>query len=140
MEHMQTMRMWKITQELKLDQAGAAKVFPLLAKFDEQERDLARTRHEIFRNLRAELQAAAPDNKKLNGLIDQAMAHRARLAALAQEKFAALRKVLTPVQQARIMMLLPNIEEGFRQRIRETMGGGRRRMYGPGYAPDLPPQ
>jgi Spy/CpxP family protein refolding chaperone len=124
-EQMQTMRMWRITQELKLDQATAAKVFPLLAKMDEQERELARGRMDTFRALRQELDAPAPDNKRVNGFIDQMIAQRTRRAAFENERLTALRKVLSPVQHAKMMMLLPRIEEGFRQRIRESMRGRR---------------
>ncbi len=127
-DQMQTMRMWKITEELKLNEAMAAQVFPLLARLDERERDIARERGDIFRGLRAELDASAPNNGRINAFIDRFIANRARKVALEQEKVTSLRKVLSPVQQAKILMLLPRIDEGFRHRIRETMMRGR----GPG--------
>lgn len=124
-DQMQTMRMWKITEELKLNEATAAQVFPLLARLDEQEREIARERGEIFHQLRNEVQAPAPDSARIGSLIDRFVANRARKVALEQEKLAALRRILTPVQLAKILMLLPRIDEGFRHHIRETMNGGR---------------
>ncbi len=121
MDQMRTMRMWRITQELKLDEATAAKVFPLLARSDDQDREVGRECGEIFRSLRDQLLSATPDSMVVNGLIDRLISNRARKMALEQEKVIALRKTLSPIQQAKLLMLLPRIEEEFHQRIREAM-------------------
>ena len=41
-------RMWKLTDALKLDEATAARVFPLLSKYDDQERTLGHERGQTF--------------------------------------------------------------------------------------------
>jgi Spy/CpxP family protein refolding chaperone len=120
MDHMRTVRMWKLTEELKLDQATAAKVFPLLAKFDDRAREIGRERHELRLSLWKELRAEKPDDARINGLIDRLTANRARRPTLEEERWNALRQVLTPVQQAKLTMLLPQLEEGFRRRIRDA--------------------
>ncbi len=120
LDQMRAMRMWRITNELKLDESTAAKLFPLLAHADEQERDLGKERGEIIRALRDQMAAAAPDSSAVNGLIDRMVANRARRMTQEQEKFSAIRKVLNPIAQARLMMLLRRIEDEFHQRIREA--------------------
>src|SRR5262245_21859013 len=50
-DQMRALRMWKVTEELKLDEAGAAKVFPLLARFDDKIRELGKSRRETMRVL-----------------------------------------------------------------------------------------
>jgi Spy/CpxP family protein refolding chaperone len=116
-------RMWKMTDALKLDEATAAKVFPLLSKFDDQERNLGHERGETYRELRQVIEAPSPDAARIDALINRLLALRARRQALEAEKTAALRKILKPVQMAKLMMLAPRLEEGFRQRIREAIEG-----------------
>ena len=57
-DQMRAERMWRMTEELKLDEATAAKVFPLLAKFDERVREVGKERAEIVGAMTAELAAA----------------------------------------------------------------------------------
>ena len=57
---MRALRAWRIVDELKLDESASARLFPILAKFDEREMSLAVERRDIARELRAELGARAP--------------------------------------------------------------------------------
>jgi Spy/CpxP family protein refolding chaperone len=118
-------RMWKLTEALKLDEATAARLFPLLAKFDDQERAIGKERGPIVRDLRDAVDAASPDANRINGLVEKLMGIRARRQALEAEKLASVRKVLTPAQMGKLMLLAPRIDEGFRERIREAVQSAR---------------
>jgi Spy/CpxP family protein refolding chaperone len=133
-DQMRAERMWRLTDALKLDEASAAKVFPLLSKYDEQERTLGHERGQTYRDLRDATEAATPDTPRIGALVDKLLALRARRQALEAEKVTALRKVLTPVQMAKMMLLVPRIEDGFRQRIHEAIDGTRDEAANP--APD----
>jgi Spy/CpxP family protein refolding chaperone len=113
--------MWKLTEELKLDQAAAAKVFPVLAQFDEKGKDISKERWELAGDVREQVQSGKPDDRKLRQLIDQLQANQQRRNALDEERFKALRQALTPLQQAKLLLLLPRIEDDFRHRIREAI-------------------
>jgi Spy/CpxP family protein refolding chaperone len=116
-------RMWKLTDALKLDEATAAKLFPLLSKYDEQERNLGRERGETHRELRAATEAPNPDIGRVDALIDKLIALRGRRHDLEVEKLGALRKVLKPLQMAKLMMLVPRLDESFRRRIHDAIEG-----------------
>jgi Spy/CpxP family protein refolding chaperone len=124
-DQMRADRMWKLTDALKLDEATAARVFPLLSKYDDQERTLGQDRAQAFRELRQAIEAAAPDGARINTLVDRLIALRARRQALGTEKTRELRKMLTPVQMAKLMIITPRLEEGFRQRIHDAIDGQR---------------
>jgi hypothetical protein len=135
LDQMRAMRMWKLTEELKLDQATAAKVFPVLADFDERGRALGRERGDIARELHELVRgdaatgkpaARAPDDQKLRPLVDRLLANQARRTALDDERFKALRPALTALQQAKLLLLLPRIDEDFRHRVREALDAQRR--------------
>jgi Spy/CpxP family protein refolding chaperone len=116
-------RMWKLTDALKLDEASAARVFPLLSKYDEQERSLGRERGETHRELRQIVESPSPDTARLDALIDKLVALRGRRHELEVEKLAALRKVLKPLQMAKLMMLVPRMDDSFRRRIHDALEG-----------------
>lgn len=122
-EQMRTMRMWKLTEELKLDEATAARLFPLLAKFDEQMRELGKERGEVYRTLSEEMKLATPDSNKLLSLVDRLSTNRAKRSTHEAERWVAIRKVLSPIQQAKMILLMPRMEEAFRHKIRESLGG-----------------
>jgi hypothetical protein len=121
MDQMRTMRMWKLTEELKLDQATAAKVFPVLAQYDEKGKAISKERWELARDVQDQVEAGKPDESRLRKLIDQLQGNQARRNALDEERFKALKTALTPLQQAKLLLLLPRIEDDFRHRIREAI-------------------
>lgn len=125
-ERMRALRAWKIVDELKLDQATSARLFPILSKYDDRELTLMKERRDIIRDLRAETESTTPNNSKLTAAIDRLVALRSRQQSLQDEKFRELRKVLTPAQQAKLVLLLPRIERGFIHRIREVSEEQRR--------------
>ncbi len=121
-DQLRTYRMWKITEELKLDQATAARLFPIFARYDEQSMDVGRQWGETYRDLKLALEAQKPDNARLETLMDRFVALRARRGTLEVDRSVAVRKVLTPVQSAKLIMLLPRIDDSFRHRIHEALG------------------
>jgi hypothetical protein len=126
LDQMRAIRMWKLTEELKLDQATAAKVFPLLAEFDDRSRDIGRERFEIAREVNTQMRSGRPDDKQLQVLINRLLANQNRRQALEDDRWKALRPSLTPLQQAKLLLLLPRLEDDFRRRIREAVEEQRR--------------
>jgi len=121
-DQMRAMRMWKLTEALKLDQDTAAKVFPLLAQYDERAAALAKERGQIARGVHQEMRSpGGPNRAKLDGLIDGLLANQRKRHELDEERFKALRQALTPLQQAQLLLLLPRLEDDFRHRIREAI-------------------
>ena len=122
LERMRAQRAWRIVEELKLDETASARLFPILAKYDEQELALAAERRDIAQELRGLLAAPRPDDAKLTAAIERMLANRVKRHALKDERIKELRKVLTPVQQAKLVLLLPRLEREFAQFIREVAG------------------
>ena len=122
LERMRALRAWRIVEELKLDESTSARLFPILARYDEQELALAAERRDIAMELRALLAVPQPDDAKLTAAINRMLANRAKKHALRDERINELRKVLTPVQQATLVLLLPQLEREFAQFIRDVAG------------------
>ena len=123
LERMRALRAWRIVDELKLDENASAHLFPILARYDDQELALAAERRDIAQEIRTLLAAPQPDDAKLTAAINRMVANREKRHAMKDERLKELRKVLTPVQQAKLVLLLPRLEREFAQFIRDVAGG-----------------
>lgn len=122
LDRMRTLRAWRIVEELKLDEATSARLFPILSRYDDRELALANEKRDIMREIRAQVETARPDEGKLSKAIDRLMETRARRHALQDERFKEMRKVLTPTQQAKLALLLPRLEREFARWIHDVAG------------------
>jgi Spy/CpxP family protein refolding chaperone len=134
LERMRALRAWKIVEALKLDEATSARLFPILSRYDEREMAIAAERHVIMRDLREATEAAHPDDARLTATLNKLLANRAAQRALHDDRIKDVRKVLTPVQQAKLVLLLPRMEHDFAGWIHEASGRGG----GPGPGGDDP--
>ena len=123
LERMRALRAWRIVEELKLDESASARLFPILAKYDAEELALADERRDIANEIRTLLAAPQPDDTKLNAAINRMLANRHKRITSKDERIKEVRKVLTPVQQAKLVLLLPRLEREFAQFIRDVAGG-----------------
>jgi Spy/CpxP family protein refolding chaperone len=123
LERMRALRAFKIVEELKLDENASARLFPILAKFDEREMALASERRDIVRELRAQVDAPRPDDARITKTIERLLANRSRRHQLHDDQIKELRKVLTPVQQAKLALLLPRLERDFAQWVHDSGRG-----------------
>jgi len=123
LERMRALRAWKIVEELKLDEATSAHLFPILARYDDQELALAAERRDIAEEIRTLLAAPRPDDTRLTAAINRMVVNSEKRHAMKDERLKELRKVLTPVQQAKLVLLLPRLEREFAQFIRDVAGG-----------------
>jgi Spy/CpxP family protein refolding chaperone len=123
LERMRALRAWRIVEELKLDESTSARLFPILAKYDEQELALADERRDIAHEIRTLLAAPKPDEVKLNAAIDRMLANRRKRIASKDERIKDVRKVLTAVQQAKLILLLPRLEREFARAIQDVAEG-----------------
>ena len=123
LERMRALRAWRIVDELKLDESASARLFPILAKYDAEEVALADERRDIATEIRKLLAAPQPDDAKLNVAINRMLANRHKRIASKDERIKEVRKVLTPVQQAKLVLLLPRIEREFARFIHDVAEG-----------------
>jgi Spy/CpxP family protein refolding chaperone len=122
-ERWRMMRMWKLTDSLALDEATGSKLFPLLNRYDDQEDSVHRELRDTQGKLRDALKSGKPDGKKLTEWVDRIVKAHERLGALRQERIRESRKLLTPVQQAKLALLLPRIERHFHRMVEKAMHG-----------------
>lgn len=118
-QRIRALRAYTLTEELALDEPTAAKLFPTLAKFDEEFDKLLVARIDIQRRLESARDLRDP--KAVDKLIDEAVANQRALWDTEDKRLAQLRKILTPAQTARVIVVLPRMERKIQNQLRRAV-------------------
>jgi hypothetical protein len=118
-KRIRALRAYTLTDELQLDSRTAGKLFPLLARFDDELDKLLDARADIVRRL--EKSAQVTDPKQLDKLIDDAIANQRAMWDTEDKRLAELRKILTPAQTARVLVVLPAMERKIQNQLRRAV-------------------
>ena len=125
-QRIRALRAWKLTEELKLDEATAARLFPIINRYDEKFEALTAENRRLRRQLEALLDSGKNDartNKTIDQLIDRMTAQQQKGWDLQRARFGDVRKALTARQAARAFVLLPEIDRQLRRQIRRALNG-----------------
>ena len=120
----ETVRLWRLTEELKLDEKTGAKLASFLSAMDEQRRGLMRERMETMRDLRTILKVGNPDEKKLKTDLDKLEKNRRDMVGLEEKEINGLKEILTIEQQARYVIFQQEFRREMRGMIAGARGGG----------------
>ena len=116
------LRAYTLTEELQLDETTAGKLFPILAKYDDELDRLLVQRADLERRLKASNDVKDP--RALNTLIDEAVANQKAFWDSQERRVAELRKILTPAQTARLLVVLPAFERRIQNQLQRAIRGG----------------
>ena len=122
-KRIRAMRAYTLTEELALDEQTAARLFPLLARYDDEIDKLLERRVDVQRRLRRA--DALRDPRSIDRLIDEALANQRGFWELEDRRIAELRKVLAPAQAAKLLVVLPELERKIQNQLRKAILHGR---------------
>lgn len=134
----EAIRIWRLTEELKLDAGSSARLASLLGPLDQKRRELLREQIELMKELRSSLRAARPDEGKIKSLLENFEHNNHAMQELRDREIKGLKEVLTTEQQARYLLF----QQEFQREMREMISGARsgdqgRGGMGPGNAPGM---
>ena len=136
-QRIRIMRAMVLTEQLDLDEATAGKMFPILGRYDDELAKLLGERASLRAKLDRARTGAAGD---INRLLDQLVANQRARWSAEEQRFADLRALLTPVQAAKLLDLLPEVDRkilrGLRGAVSDDNDDARR---GPDLGGDLVP-
>jgi Spy/CpxP family protein refolding chaperone len=121
LKKIEAVRIWRLTEELKLDQATAAKLSAFLSSFDQQRKTILREQVTTMRDLRRAVSASKPDEAKLKAALEKLEKNHYAMQGLKEKEFSGLKDILTPEQQARFALF----QEKFRHEMRKMLEGAR---------------
>jgi Spy/CpxP family protein refolding chaperone len=119
-KRIRAMRAYTLTEELKLDPEIAGQLFPLLARYDDETDKLLEKRGELQHRLRRA--ETLRDPRAVDRLIDEALANQRGFRELEDRRLAELRKILTPLQTAKLLVVLPEFERRIQNQLRKAIG------------------
>ena len=122
----EAVRIWRLTEALKLDVPTSSKLSALLSSFEQQRRDIMREQMTNMRELRHMLGSPKPDESKIKTVLDRLGKNQRTMQALRDKEFGGVKEILTIEQQARFLL--------FQQEFRREMQGmiANARKGGPG--------
>jgi Spy/CpxP family protein refolding chaperone len=113
------LRAYTLTDELALDEQTAARLFPVMSRYDDDFDRLLEQRVEVQRRLRRA--DALKDARAIERLIDEAVANQRGFWDLQDKRLQALRKILTPAQIAKLLIVLPAVERRIENQLRKAI-------------------
>jgi hypothetical protein len=116
------MRAAAIVDALKPDQATAGKMFAVLSKYDDVFDRLLRDRAAL--QARLNNSGAMKDPRVIDKLIDDSLANQRAFWETEEKRLGELRRLLSPHQTARLLVVLPEFERRLQNRIREAIQQG----------------
>lgn len=123
-----TLRLMKLVEALDLDEKTGIKVARVLKNADEARRKLHQRAQDKMHALKAEAEASQPRDKEITRLVDELLSIRREMHALEENEFQELRKVFTPVQQGKFVLVMHH----FREKVEKMLHREKRRHRGGG--------
>ncbi len=117
-KRIETLRMWRLTKALDLDEETAARLFPVLHKYDKRRAETERALKEGLRELRKALREGS--EARLKELLEELERRHGELQRLRTEEMAELKKILTVEQQARFVIFLQDFKKEIRRIVAEA--------------------
>jgi hypothetical protein len=118
------LRAYTLTEELSLDETTAGKLFPVLAKYDDVFDKLLQARAELERRIKEA--DAIKDPRAVDKLVDEAVANQRAFWDAEDKRLAELRKILTPAQTARLLVVLPALERKIQNQLQRAIKAGKK--------------
>jgi Spy/CpxP family protein refolding chaperone len=123
---MEAVRMWRLTEALKLDEKTSAKLAALLSSMDQKRGALMRESGQILRDLRLSLKAGNPDEKKIKADLTKIEKNQHEMMDLKKKELNGIKDILTIEQQARYLIF----QHEFQREMRGMIAGARGQGHG----------
>ena len=123
----ETVRIWRLTEQLKLDTATSAKLASLLTSFDQQRKGVMQEQAAGMRELRLQLKSQKPDEAKIKSALDRIVKNQSLMQGLREQEWKGLQSILTFEQQARFLLFQQEFRREMQNMIVNARTGNRGR-------------
>ncbi len=133
-KRIETLKMWRLTKSLDLDEETASKLFPLINQYDKEKLAVQQAMRRDMKELRSAADTAGEE--KLRGILKRLRESRKRLQEINDEEIEKLREVLSVRELAKFIIFRQDFDREMKKiiaRVREKNARGLKKR---GY--DLP--
>lgn len=117
-KRIETLRIWKLTKTLDLDEKTSAQLFPLINKYDKKRTEAEIVMKEGMKDLREALKDRR--ESALKNILDKLEQSHKEMQRINDEERAEMKKVLTLEQQAKFIISQQEFERDIRKIIEEV--------------------
>lgn len=117
-KRVETLKLWKLTKALDLDETTAAKLFPLINKYDKKRFAIEQRMRKDMKKLRKTVDTANPD--KLAELIRRIEENHRELQAINYEQLEELRGILPVRKVAKFIIFKQDFDREMKKIITEV--------------------
>lgn len=121
-ERIQMMKMWKMTETLKLDREGAARFISVNNYYEETRKKVHRDFHEDIQRVRNVLRDMNPPERELRDLVIRLKNRKKEINDLENKQLEEEMNLLKPEQQARYFLFQIDFRREVDDMIREIQG------------------
>jgi hypothetical protein len=114
----ETLRMWKLTKALDLDEKTSAKLFPLLNRYDKKRAEIENALRDNLRELRESLRGKREG--LLRGFLDRLEQNHKSMQGIKDAEWEELKGILSVEQQAKFIIFQLEFEREIKKIIEET--------------------
>src|SRR5208283_30705 len=117
-KRIETLRMWKLTKALDLDEKTSAQLFPVLNRYDRKRAEVEDALSDNIRELRASLNNG--NESQMKGTLDRLEQEHREFQRINAEERTELTRILTIDQQARFVIFLQEFQSEMRRMAAEA--------------------
>lgn len=117
----ETIRIWRLTEKLRLDTTTSAKLASLLSSFDQQRQGIVHEQMATMREMRVLLKSPKIDETRIKTALDQLQKNQHSMQELRDKEYSGLKDILTIEQQARFLLF----QQEFRHEIQSMISNAR---------------
>jgi Spy/CpxP family protein refolding chaperone len=121
-ERIQMMKIWKLTETLKLDKEGAARFFAVNNYYEETKRKAHHDFREDIQRIRNVLRDMNPPERELRDLVSRLKNRKKEMNDLENKQLEEEMNLLKPEQQARYLLFQIDFHQEMDDMIREVQG------------------
>lgn len=134
----ETLRMWKLTKALDLDEKISAQLFPALNKHDKKRADVESAMRDNMRELRESLRNKR--ESQLKGVLERIEQNHRSMQSIKDAEWEELKGILSTEQQAKFILFQQEFNREIKKIIDETRGRRQERLRKDARGRPAPPQ
>jgi Spy/CpxP family protein refolding chaperone len=121
----ETVRIWRLTEALKLDANTSAKLSSLLSSLEQQRREIQREQMRTLNMLKQSLKSPNIEESRIKSDLDKLEKNYRAMQELKNKEMSSLKNLLTIEQQARYIIFQQEFIREMRGMIHGARGDGR---------------
>lgn len=121
-----TLKMWKLTKALDLDEKTSAQFFPLVNRYDKKRAEIENAMRDGIRELQESLKEKREG--QLKDILERLEQNHKNLQRINEEEREELKKILTVEQKAKFVIFQHEFNREMKRIISEARGGRRERF------------